>query len=135
MSSKLRRLHESSVVCILVQVIEQVDSGGCLGLHVCITALIEVKRVALQVALSCQVERLTPEAVSLAVWMSENVLVATDSIEHVLTCFFRHFDFFIFNYLPVARLDNYQLVNYNLGGIGAKNKEVVQSNDVNLNIH
>ena len=72
---------QSLVIGILLQVVKQVDSGGCFGFHVGVAALVPIELIAAEVSLRGQVQRLSPESVRLAVRESEDVLLPSDPVE------------------------------------------------------
>ena len=80
-----------SVVGVLVEVIENVDRCRDPGLDKGVAALIPIHRLAFEVALCCQMQRLAPKAVRLAVSKTKDILVAADSVEGELLLF-GHFD-------------------------------------------
>ena len=67
--------------------LEHVHRRRFFGLHISVAAFIPVHLVASEVSLRRQMQRLSPESVSLAMREREYILCARDSMESIL---FRH---------------------------------------------
>ena len=73
--------------------VENVNENGSLGLHVGVAAFVEIELISIKVPFGCQVQLHSPESISLAVRVGENVFIATDSVESEL---FGHcYDFYL----------------------------------------
>ena len=77
-----------SIVSVFMEVIEEVDCCGGLGLHVGVAALVEVHLFTSEVTFRCHGKRLPIETIGLAVRPVENVFSSRNAIKSVSAAFF-----------------------------------------------